>query len=302
MSPVKRFITTDVFTSTRFGGNQLAVIPDARGLTTDAMQTITREFGYSESVFVFPPDDPGNTARLRIFTPALEMPFAGHPTVGAAIELAAEGIVTIDDEGSTAIVLEEGVGPVSVTLSKQKGLLFAELTAAVPPERVDGVVSRETLAKALGIHPNDFDGSRDPAVYSCGVPFTFLSVRDRSVLARIRFDRATFTAEVGASPGPQVFVLCNDPEDDSHDLRARMFAPTLGVDEDPATGAACAALNGYLGHGLDDGEHRWVVEQGYEMGRPSQIRITAVVRDGRVVESRVGGHAVRFAEGTLTAA
>jgi trans-2,3-dihydro-3-hydroxyanthranilate isomerase len=293
------FVTTDVFTTSRFGGNQLAVLTDARGLSSNQMQSITREFGYSETSFVLPPDKASNTARLRIFTPGRELPFAGHPTVGTAIVLAEAGIVALDEEGRADIVFEEGVGPIRVRLSRRDGLAFAELTAAVAPERLDGAASRDALARALSLELRDLDPDREPAVFSCGVPFTFVPVRDRSVLARIRLDRGVFEAEIAPTAGPQVFVLADDPEDPAHDIRARMFAPTLGVDEDPATGAACAALNGWLGSRLGDGEHHWIVEQGYEMGRPSQIHITAIVRQGVVSEARVAGHAVRFARGAL---
>jgi trans-2,3-dihydro-3-hydroxyanthranilate isomerase len=294
-----RFITTDVFTSVRFGGNPLAVVTDARGLDSDMMLTITREFGYSETVFVLPPDDDAHLAKLRIFTPGGELPFAGHPTVGTAIVLVETGVAELDARGGAEIVLEEGVGPIRVRLSRRDGRLFAELTAAVAPTVVTGVASRETIARALSLDPADLDPSREPAIVSCGVPFTFALVRDRSALARVRLDREVFAREIASTAGPQLFVFAADPEDAEHDLRARMFAPALGVDEDPATGSACAALNGYLAAGLDDGEHRWIVEQGYEMGRPSQIHLTAVVRNGVVVEARVGGHAVKVIEGTM---
>lgn len=294
-----RFITADVFTRTRFGGNPLAVLPEAHGLTSGQMLSITREFGYSETVFVFPPDDHSSAARLRIFTPGGEIPFAGHPTVGTAIVLAELGIVSTDADGRVAIVLEEGVGPVRVQLSRRDGMAFAELTAAVAPFEVEGVAPAEAIARSLSIEVDDLDPRREPAAFSCGVPFTFAAVRDRSALARIRLDRETFAGTIASTCAPQVFAFAADPEDPGHDLRARMFAPMLGIDEDPATGAACAALNGYVGRGLPDGEHRWVVEQGYEMGRPSQIHIMAVVSQGRVAEARVAGHAVRFAEGTI---
>ncbi len=293
------FITTDVFTTNRHGGNQLAVLTDARGLSAEEMLAITREFGYSESVFVLPPEAADHTSRLRIFTPGGELPFAGHPTVGAAITLAEEGIISLDEAGEARIVLEEGVGPVHVRLSRVNERLYAELTAAAPPEHVAGAASRESLASAFSIAPTDLHPRREPAIYSCGVPFTFLPVRDRAVLAKVRLDREAFDSKIVQTAGPNVFVFADDPEDPANDIRARMFAPALGVDEDPATGAACAALTGYLGTDTEDGEHRWTIEQGYEMGRPSLIQITAIVQGGRTVEARVGGHAVRFAEGRI---
>lgn len=294
-----RFITTDVFTSVRFGGNPLAVVTDARGLDSGRMLAITREFGYSETVFVLPPDDPSHVARLRIFTPGGELPFAGHPTIGTAIVLAETGALRSVDSGEATIVLEEGIGPVSVELSQREGRVFAELTAAVAPERLECTASREVIARSLSLSLDDLAPDGEPSVFSCGVAFTFVEVRDRVALGRIRLDREVFTAGIGPTAGPHLFVFARDPEDPSHDIRARMFAPKLGVDEDPATGAACAALNGYLGEGLPDGEHRWIVEQGYEMGRPSQVHVTGVIRGQRVVEARVGGYAVQVTEGSL---
>jgi trans-2,3-dihydro-3-hydroxyanthranilate isomerase len=293
------FITTDVFTSVRFGGNPLAVVTDARGLDSDRMLAITREFGYSETVFVLPPDDDAHMAKLRIFTPGGELPFAGHPTVGTAIVLVETGVAELDATGRAEIVLEEGVGPIRVRLSQRDGRQFAELTAAVAPTVVTGVASREEIASALSLEAADLDPVRAPSIVSCGVPFTFAAVRNRSVLARIRLDREAFARGLASTEGPQLFVFAADPENEAHDLRARMFAPMLGVDEDPATGSACAALAGYIGSDLPDGEHRWIVEQGYEMGRPSQVHVAAVVRGTRVVAAKVGGHAVRVTEGSL---
>lgn len=292
------FITLDVFTERRFGGNPLAVLPDAVGLTDDEMQAITREFDFSETVFLLPPDDARHTRRARIFTPAREIPFAGHPTIGAAVALAQEGAVELAG-GRGELVLEEGVGPVRVTLAESGRSLRAELTAAVAPERLSGAASAEALARMASLSPSDFADGTAPEVWSCGFPYAIVELRDRDALGRARLDPVAWRDLVAASPANAVLYFARDAAEPGHDLRARMFAPGFSVPEDPATGSAAVALAGRLGRGLADGEHRWTVEQGYEMGRPSQLYVTARVRDGATVEARVAGHAVRFATGHL---
>jgi len=292
------FITLDVFTRERFGGNPLAVLPDATGLTDDEMQAVTREFDYSETVFLLPPDDARHTRRARIFTPAREIPFAGHPTIGAAIALAQEGAVRLSD-GRGELVLEEGVGPVRVTFEEIGDSLRAELTAAVAPEPLPGAAPVEALARMASLAPDDFAPGQEPEIWSCGFPFTIVEVRDRTVLARASLDEGAWRDEVAASAATAVLYFAREAETPGHDLRGRMFAPGFSVPEDPATGSAAAALAGRLGRGLPDGEHRWALEQGYEMGRPSQLYITAQVAGGAAAEARVAGHAVRFATGHL---
>lgn len=292
------YVTADVFTTRRFRGNQLAVFPDGSGLTDDEMQTITREINYSETVFVLPAGDPANACRLRIFTPGGELPFAGHPTVGTAIVLAESGaIATIGSE--TRVVFEEGVGPVPVTLRRDDaGRFVAELTAAQPPERLDGAAGADAIAAALSLSPTDFAG--DAEIWSCGVPFTIVPLNDRATMARIRIDPRVWADELSRSAAPDIYVICRDAETPGADLRVRMFAPLLGVDEDPATGSAAASLAGFLGRGLPDGEHRWLVEQGIEMGRASYLEVTAKVAGGETIESRVAGSAVIVCRGTMT--
>jgi trans-2,3-dihydro-3-hydroxyanthranilate isomerase len=291
------YATADVFTHHRFRGNQLAVFADARGLTDDEMQAITREMNYSESVFVLPASEGANTCRLRIFTPGGELPFAGHPTVGAAIVLAETGVLPLGP-GATRIVFEEGVGPVPVTIERdERGLFVAELTAAQAPERLDGAAPADAIAEALSLSPADFAG--DAEVWSCGVPFTVVPLRDRATMERIRLDARVFTDRLAGSASPDVYVVCRDPETPGADLRVRMFAPLLGVAEDPATGSAAASVAGWLGRGLADGEHTWQLEQGIEMGRASFLRVTAKVEAGRTVEARVAGNAVVICRGTM---
>ena len=295
------FYTADVFTDTLFGGNQLGVLPDARGLTDAQMLGITREFNYSESTFVFPPNDPANTRRVRIFTPGGEIPFAGHPTVGTAHVLAAIGEVPLTGP-ETRIVLEENVGPVSVLIRARDGKPdFAQLSVAKLPEVTDPGVSRERLAAILSIEPDDMlDGAYSPQTVSCGLPFLLVPLRDRKAVARSRLRMDQWEESLQGTLSEMVMVFAADPERPGSDMRARMYAPAVNVPEDPATGSACACLAGYLAARTPrDGTLRWVVEQGFEMGRPSILEIEADKDNGRITAIRVGGRTVLVSKGQL---
>lgn len=294
--------TLDVFTDRVFGGNPLAVFPDARGIAPERMQRIARELNLSETVFVLPPEDARHTRRLRIFTPAAELPFAGHPTVGTAFLLASLGQVPLEGD-ETAIVFEEGVGPVPVRIFARGGEpVSAQLTAAKLPEHGPPPPPRAEVAAVLGLAEDDLlDGEWAPGGVSCGVPFLYVPVRDRAALARARVDLARWEATLAGWWAPHLFVFSRDPELPGSDVRARMFAPAMGIAEDPATGAASATLAGYLAARSPqrEGTLRWTVEQGWEMGRPSILRVEADVRGGEVTAVRVGGEAVRVAEGRM---
>ncbi len=296
------FCTLDVFTDTRFGGNQLAVLPDARGLDPDQMATIAREFNLSETAFVLPPDDPAHTRRVRIFTPGGELPFAGHPTIGTAHALAALGHIQLTGD-ITRIVFEEGVGPVPVSIRSRNGVpVFAELSVAKLPETGAPPPSRSALADLLSLEVADLTGGTwSPQSVSTGVPFLFIPVRDRNVLKRARVKLDRWEAILKASWAPEVFVFSRDPEREGSHIRARMFAPGLGIGEDAATGSAAAALGGYLAarDPAKDGTLRWVVEQGFEMGRPSIIEVEADKTDGRITAIRVGGASVMVSRGEM---
>ncbi|HYM79859.1 MAG TPA: PhzF family phenazine biosynthesis protein [Candidatus Limnocylindria bacterium] len=295
-----RYHTLDVFTDRIFSGNPLAVFPHALGISGEHMQQIAGELNLSETVFVLPPEDREHTRRLRIFTPGAELPFAGHPTIGTAHLLVRLGEVPMHG-GVARIVFGEGVGPVEVVV-REGPPAFAQLTAAKLPERGPDPPPTAALARALSLVPADLlGGDRSPESYSCGVPFLFVPVRDRATLARARIDTAAWLAALGSYPAQEVFVFAADPERPGSDLRARMFAPALGIPEDPATGSAAAALAGYLGARSKerDGTLRQVIEQGFEMGRPSLILLEADVRDGAVVAVRVGGEAVLVSEGHM---
>lgn len=297
-----RYFTADVFTSIRFGGNQLAVLPDARGLTDEQMLAITREFNYSESTFVFPPDDPKHTRRVRIFTPGGEVPFAGHPTVGTAFVLATIGEIPLTG-AETHIVLEEKVGPVPVVIRALDGKpSFCQFSVAKLPAVGPPLPSRAALASCLSIDEGEMmDGAWIPQIVSCGLEFAFVPVRNRAVVARSRMHLESWEKHLANTLGQAVMIFAMDAEEPGHDVHARMFAPGFGVPEDPATGSACAALGGYLAaRSRQDGTLRWVVEQGYEMGRPSLIEVEADRTDGRITAVRVGGASVMVCEGEIT--
>jgi trans-2,3-dihydro-3-hydroxyanthranilate isomerase len=297
-----RYLTADVFTDHRFGGNQLAVFPDASGIDPALYQNIAREFNYSETTFVLPPDDPSHTAKVRIFTPGGELQFAGHPTVGTAHVLATIGAVPLTGS-ETRIVFEEGVGPVPVTIRATNGKpRFAQLSAAKLPEVGPPPPPRETLAAMLGLAAGDLlDGSTPPQSVSCGTPFLFVPLRDRATVGRARIRGDLWETALAGYVTGKVFLFAMDAEYPGHHVRARMFAPGIGVPEDPATGSACAALAGYLAARVprQDGTLQWIVEQGFEMGRPSILEVEADKEGGRITASRVGGQTVVVCEGAM---
>ena len=277
-----RRVTCDVFTDSVFGACR-------RGPTDRAVQPV--------AVFVLPEDA---ARRLRIFTPVGEVPFAGHPTVGTAHVLAAIGEVALSGE-ETRIVFEEGVGPVPVTIRAEGGApVFAQLTAAQPPEVGPPPPADDVIAAALGLEAADL-GAGDMAVQvvSCGMPFLFVPLQEVAALGRIVVDTGRWHAAFADYVSSLLFVFAMGGERPGSDISARMFAPLWGIPEDPATGAAATALGGYLALRDPRGDARlaWTVEQGFAMGRPSIIEVEADKRDGQVVEIRVGGASVMVSEG-----
>jgi trans-2,3-dihydro-3-hydroxyanthranilate isomerase len=297
-----RFITTDVFTSRPFTGNQLAVIPDARGIPEELLLPITREFNYSETTFVYPPENPAHTRRVRIFTPGGEVPFAGHPTIGAAVVLALLGEIPLTGE-ETRIVLEEKVGPVPVTIRARGGVAAAaQLTVAKLPEVGPPPPARTTLAEILSLEPAQLlGGPNGPQAVSCGLPFLIVPVKDRAAVAAAHVRMELWESTLKRYWAPDIMVVARDPELEHSDLRARVFVPGLSVPEDPATGSCAAALAGYLAarEAAPSGTFRWVMEQGFEMGRPSILELEADKRDGAIAAVRVAGEAVLVSEGAM---
>jgi trans-2,3-dihydro-3-hydroxyanthranilate isomerase len=292
-----RYFTCDVFTDVRFGGNQLAVLPAASGLSSEQMQKIAREFNFSESTFVFPPEQ-GHTRKVRIFTPATEVPFAGHPNVGTAFVLASAGELGTIDTALT-VTFEEKAGLVPVSIERRGGSIWCELSA--PAALTLGkTISASLVAAAVSLTPEDVvTATHPPQVASVGLPFLIVELKDRGALERARINPAGFDALVAAGVAPDVHLYTRSG--DAFDLRARMFAPLDGVPEDPATGSATCALAGLLSHcdSKPTGAFHWRIAQGVEMGRPSVLEASAEKRDGTVTATRVGGSSVLVSEGMI---
>jgi trans-2,3-dihydro-3-hydroxyanthranilate isomerase len=293
-----RYLICDVFTATRFCGNPLAVLPEAAGLSAGQMQKIAREFNFSESTFVFPAEA-GQTRKVRIFTPTMEIPFAGHPNIGTAFALANAGdFGTID--GSITVTFEEKAGVVPVAIERRdRSSLWCELAA---PESltIGKAVSPELLAATVSLAPEDVvTATHPPQVASVGLPFLMAEIKDRAALERARanMEGAEALAAAGVTPDVHLYVQSGD----EFDLRARMFAPLDGVPEDPATGSANCALAGLLSHyaAAPSGSFHWRIAQGVEMKRPSLLEASAEKRDGVVVTTRVGGASVLVSEGWI---
>ena len=296
------FTLVDVFSDRPFGGNQLAVFPGAAGIADRIMQQLAREFNFSETTFVFPPEN-GGTRKLRIWTPGGEVPFAGHPTVGSAHVLAAIGDIPLVG-AETRIVLEEKVGPVPVTIRARDGVpTFAQLSVAKLPEIGPPVPTRKTLAEILSLDEKDLLGGHfAPQAVSCGLPFLFVPLKDRDAVKRSRIRVDPWERTLGNAWASMIMVFSRDPEREGSDIRARMYAPGISVPEDPATGSACAALGGYLAarDARQSGTLRWVVEQGFEMGRPSIIEIEVDKADAAITAVRVGGASVVMSSGEIS--
>ena len=297
-----RFITTDVFTARPFTGNQLAVVTDARGIPEDSLLAIAREFNYSETTFVYPPDNAAHARRVRIFTPGAEVPFAGHPTIGTAVVLARIGEIPLTGD-ETRVVLEEGVGPVPVVVRARDGVATsAQLSVARLPEIGPPPPARTTLAEMLSLEPSQLlGGPNGPQAVSCGLPFLIVPVKDRAAVAAAKVRMDVWERTLSRYWAPDVMVVARDPELEGSHLRARVFVPGLSVPEDPATGSCAAALAGYLAarETAPNGSFHWVMEQGFEMGRPSILELEAEKRDGAVVAVHVAGDAVLVSDGMM---
>jgi trans-2,3-dihydro-3-hydroxyanthranilate isomerase len=292
----------DVFTDRAFGGNPLAVVTNGRGIDAGTMQAVAKEFNLSETTFVLPPDDPQHDWRVRIYTPGSELPMAGHPTVGTAFVLAREHLIP-RAEREVNIIFEEGVGPVPVRVEFEGGEpSFAEMRQPLPKfgTRLD---DRPAVARMLSLEESDLEPDLPVEVVSCGVPFLYVPLRnlDAARRARPRIELMERASNEHGIP-PEVFVFTRETEGPGSTVHSRMFAPGLGIVEDPATGAASGPLGCYLvRYGLVEREHsaEIVSEQGIEMGRPSYVRIT-IEREGEDIRAvRVGGQCHFMGEGFI---
>ncbi|MBP1859019.1 PhzF family phenazine biosynthesis protein [Rhizobium herbae] len=298
------YVTVDVFTTERFCGNQLAVIPDARGLSDAQMQNIAAEFRYSEVTFVLPPNDPANTARVRIFTPTMEIPFAGHPNVGTAFVLGGQGDIFGKPAGDV-LRFEEKAGIVEAVLIRGEGHVVGAGIVAPQPLSLGPQIDSETIARCAAIEAGNIrTGIHTPVIASVGLPFAVAEVTDLETLARACPNTAAF-AEAGRRYSPEddqfaLFLYTRAPESPWH-LRARMFAPLDNVIEDPATGSASGAVSALLASLQPDSDTEIdiTIEQGVEMGRRSLIELTVRKSDGLVRSVRIAGRCVAVMQGSF---
>ncbi len=300
--PEYRYLHYDVFTDTRFEGNQLAVLPDARGLSAAQMQTIAAEMAFSETAFVLPSEVEGTDVRMRIFTPVAELPMAGHPTIGSTFALAREGVIAPD---TSRFVFGLGVGPTPVDLVWDgDALVFAWMTQRAPEFGAtfeDGSV-REAIAQAVGLDGDELVEGLPVQVVSTGVPFVFLPVRSREAVDRARPNLDAMQLLQEAHGLEHYYLFTMQPGVPEATTYSRMFAPVLGIMEDAATGGACGPLGGYLvRYGLVPPEQAGDIVnlQGSAMGRPSWISIDVSGTSESVGPVRVGGRSVLVASGTL---
>jgi trans-2,3-dihydro-3-hydroxyanthranilate isomerase len=295
----RRFYTLDVFADAALAGNPLAVVLDAQGLDEAAMQRIAREFNLSETVFVAEPRNPINTAAVRIFTPARELPFAGHPTVGTAVLLAHLRAGDLLGSQDLRVVLEEKIGEVVCVARHRRGeAMAAYFTVPQLPVAAGEPPSAQVLAEGLGLEAADIGfGDHVPSVYGVGAPYIFVPLASLDAVARADPRKTAW----GAGGGAAVFLYCRETVRSGSQHHARMFAGGWGVAEDPATGSAAAAFAAVV-MAFDrpgDGERMLVIEQGFEMGRPSLISLGLEIEGGALASATIGGSAVIVSEGKL---
>jgi trans-2,3-dihydro-3-hydroxyanthranilate isomerase len=293
-----RYLHLDVFTSTPFEGNQLAVFPEPRGLTSELMQTITREMNFSECTFIFPAERTGDV-RMRIFTPGEELPMAGHPTIGSTFALAIEGVIA---RGRADFVFELGVGPTPVTMDwHDAGLAFAWMTQG-PPAFGPTVNERSALAAALGLGASDL-GDLPPQMVSCGVPYLIVALGSRAAVDRVQIDRKALVRCVRDAGLEEVPVFLFTTDGPGHETTySRMLAPGFGITEDPATGSAAGPLGCYLVRHKavsPDAARALLNVQGVAMKRPSRIHISIDSEGERITRVRVGGQSVLVGRGEI---
>jgi trans-2,3-dihydro-3-hydroxyanthranilate isomerase len=294
----------DVFTDQRFSGNPLAVVLGAGDLPASTMQAIAREFNLSETVFVAPPENPMHSARIRIFTPERELPFAGHPTVGTAVLLAELRSPPVNGERDAIVALEESIGTVRVGVRiRPESTPFAEFDAPRLPQIKDKPPPVDRLASVLGLLPREIGfENHKPMLIAAGPTFLHIPVASQEAIGRVRLNMSEWQQAISPIDCVGVYLYTRQCVHTTSAFHARMFAPEAGVAEDPATGSAALgfAAAAFAYDSYRDGTHKRIVEQGYEMGRPSHIALTLVVKGSRLNVVRIGGHAIRVAEGKLT--
>jgi len=294
------FVTVDVFTDRKFGGNQLAVIPAGRDLTSAQMQAIAGEFNIAETTFVLPPQDRAHTAQVRIFTPRAELPFAGHPNIGTAYVLAKES-ERVGGTVNDPIIFEEKAGLVRLDLLKEGASVVGARLAPPQPLSCGDDVNAEIIAAACSLAVDDIETTNHPPrIASCGVPFTFAELKTRAALAAAQPRTEVFTKHLPAEQITGVLLYVYDRRD-GFDLQVRMFAPLYGIPEDPATGSGNVALAGLLASLRPEPELKLAlrIAQGVDLGRPSLLEASAEKRGGKIVGMAIGGHCVPMMRGVL---
>lgn len=298
----RRYFILDVFTRNPLSGNPLAVVSDCDGLDAARMQKIAAEFNLSETVFVLAPRDRTGTARLRIFTPKAEVPFAGHPTIGAAVLLAMLEAPRAVQTRAVTIILEEDAGTLICTVDRHGEAIRASFDLPRLPVETGLAPEDERIAAALGLDVEDVGfAAHRPSIYSAGLPFAFVPVAGLATIARAQPDLAVFDKVFNGLEAVAAYLYTSDTIEAGHAYHARMFGPGLGIAEDPATGSAAAAFAGVVMafEPPMDGRHTLVIEQGLEMGRPSLITLGLEIETGILKAASISGHAVVIAEGSL---
>jgi len=294
------FVTVDVFTDRKFGGNPLAVVPDATVLTETQMQAIAGEFNLAETTFVLPPQDPAHTAQVRIFTPRAELPFAGHPNIGTAFVVANEA-ARRGQAPANPTIFEEKAGLVRLSLVEEgSAVIGARLTPPQPLTR-GADIDTEIIAVACSLTANDIEtATHRPCIASCGIPLAFVELKTRAALASARPRADVFTKHLPPERITGVLMYVHDRRD-GFDLQVRMFAPLYGVPEDPATGSGNVALAGLLASLRSEADLalNLRIAQGVDMGRPSLLEASAEKRGGKIVEMAIVGRCVPMMRGTL---
>jgi trans-2,3-dihydro-3-hydroxyanthranilate isomerase len=296
-----QFFTVDVFTDRQFGGNPLAVFPDATGLSAAQMQAIAAEFNLAETTFVLPPQNPEHTARVRIFTPRAEMPFAGHPNVGTAFVLARLGECHGRPIDGETLAFEEIAGLVRMDILKQASAITGGRLASPQPLTVGDAIPCEVIARACSIAADDIETRHhQPRIASCGVPLVMVELKSREVLAAAQPRADVFARHLPRDRATGIHLYVHTKRD-GVDIQARMFAPLVGVPEDPATGSANVALIGLLAALAPEPDLRFEkkIAQGVDMGRPSLLEASAEKRQGKVTATFIGGACVAVMQGVF---
>ncbi|WLD94621.1 PhzF family phenazine biosynthesis protein [Alkalihalobacillus sp. AL-G] len=294
----------DVFTTKPFGGNQLAVFQADSTLKPDTMQRIARELNLSESVFIRPPSDPEKEVSLRIFTPQVELPMAGHPTIGAAYVLAHKGMIETK-EGKNEWIFEEGVGDVPVTVYKDHAQISKVEMEQPLPVFGDKYIETEIVAKLLSLSIRDLDPTMPIQTVSSGVPFLYVPIRSLSSMKKMNFRTDVWEKHFSGNPHTKhIFTFTTETEEPTSTVHSRMFAPAMGISEDPATGAASGPLGAYLVKygAIPPTDHKTYFirsEQGLEMGRPSYIDITIMKEGSEIKEVKIGGKSTMIGSGQI---